>query len=115
VLYDTPETLRDGILANIAEVRKTTDELIRTGKNITVYDESEVSSDNPPQPESAETHPPSDTIKRTLRTQAEQQLARKEAVIREHFQAIHAAIQRALPLAELKQTLLDLGPTATAK
>jgi hypothetical protein len=114
-LYDSPETLRDAALAMISEFCKTTCDMIQAGESITVYDKSYVRSDNPPNLEPADPNQLTDAIKQSIRENVEKQLANQEASIRNHYQAIHAAIQRALPLADLQQTLLKESPTAPAK
>jgi hypothetical protein len=114
-LYGAPETLRDSALTNIAEFRTTTSDLIQRGESITVFDNTKVPNNKPPHRELADPHQLTDAIKQSIRENVEKQLANQEASIRNHYQAIHAAIQRALPLTDLHQTLLEESPTAPAK
>ena len=102
---------RDEALADIAALRKHAREQLETGTTITVYDMTDVDSDNSPPEELISTRPPSAKTKQALWDEVEKQIAAQEAMIRENFREIHAAVQQALPLG----TVLDeLSPPQSA-
>lgn len=106
-LYGTPETLRDGVLADIEALRKKAREQLELGNSTAYYDMSDVRSDNPPRQAPAAIRPPAAATKQALWAEVQRQLEAQEKTIWENFREIHAAIQQALPLQDLKEQLIS--------
>lgn len=105
ILSGTPEELRDGVLADLAELRKVAQEQVESGATTSVYDMTDVRSDNPPQELPSSTRPPNVKTKQAFLDEVDKQLDTREQLVRDHFREIHAAVQRALPMTTLRKEL----------
>lgn len=100
-LFESPKQLRDQLLVNIAELRRTAREQVPNSHGIEVTDWRNVRSDNPPRPAPPDfDRPLPKEIREELLGQILKRLDSIEQTIQENHQQIHAAIYKALPLDE---------------
>jgi hypothetical protein len=78
---------------------------VESGATTLVRDRTDVRSDNPPREIPISTRPPSAKTKQAFLDQVDKQLDAREKLLRENFREIHAAVQKALPLAKLRNEL----------
>ena len=97
-LFESPESLRDSVLADLAELKKNASDQIPRLENVWAVDFSNVRSDNPPRDILIRMSPPSEATKTKLLDQVMSQLNAMENFINEDYQEMHAAITKAMPL-----------------
>ena len=106
-LYASPESLRDTVLAQLEKLRRLVQDQIPRLEGVNVIDYSGVRSDSPPIPSpAARLHPPSEETKKALLDQTLAELDSREKLVRENYREMHAAINKALPLGEVLDSLL---------
>jgi hypothetical protein len=95
-LYESPESLRDVLLADVEQMRQLSREEIPTRKNVRVSDYGDYRLREPP------SHRPSSAVSdETLQTLLKSMLTaldERETLIRENYREMHAALVKALPV-----------------
>ena len=104
-LYESPESLRETMLRQLAALRERAQRQIPLLEGMEYVDMSGVRSDNPPQPVPAEFSPPQATTRQALLDQVLTEIERRETMVREHCEPMHAAIVKALPIGEFLNSL----------
>jgi hypothetical protein len=104
-LYESPESLRDAVLADLDALRKQVHQQLESLAGMEVADMTHVRSDNPPMEMPATERPPPAATKEALLAQAETAIAQREKLVREHYEAMHAAIHEAFPASKLAMAL----------
>jgi len=108
-LYESPERLRDIALECLGNLRKLARDEISSRKNIRMR---AVRVQRPPAPAPDPLDPqaaPDDETLAALMEAIEAELNRRETTIRENYTEIYAAINRALPIAALRDALEDVA------
>lgn len=105
LLSATPEELRDGVIAQLVSLRERAHEQVESGTTTSVYDMTNVRSDNPPREQPVSARPPAVKTKQSFLAEVDKQLDAREKLVCDHFVEIHAAVQRALPIGALRKEL----------
>ena len=96
-IFDSAETFRDALLADIEQLRQTVTADIDQSKNVKVFDTSNVRSDSPPV-EVFEDHQLSAATAKALLEKLIEQLDEQEKLVQENWKAMHAALIKAMPI-----------------